>query len=187
METGLERIGRIAKLRRERLGLRQHDLASLGGPKVATVGKFERGAQENFPPRTQRQMEIALGWTPGVVEEFIAAVDEGSGTVDDWEYDLIHDDARPSVRVDVAWPEAGHATPGVEQAIAALSGVLRAVPQVNLNAAVHDGLMALLPHLHFEGGDGDADSTKPGGSAPTNLRPVDDLHVDEAAYNPEGE
>jgi transcriptional regulator with XRE-family HTH domain len=35
------------------------------------------------------------------------------------------------------------------------------------------------------GGDGDADNT--GGSAPTKLRPVDPLEVDEAAYDPEGD
>lgn len=36
-----------------------------------------------------------------------------------------------------------------------------------------------------KGGDGDADDT--GGSAPTRLRPVNPLEVDEAAYDPEND
>jgi transcriptional regulator with XRE-family HTH domain len=94
-ETGWQAIGRIAKARRERLQLKQEDLAAYGGPKVATVGKFERAAQERFPLRTQQQMERALGWSRGVIDEFVSAIDAGDlspSLVKDWEHDLIDED-----------------------------------------------------------------------------------------------
>lgn len=70
-ETGWQAIGRVAKKRRERMRLNQEELHLFGGPKVATVGKFERAAQPSFPTRTQKQMEDALGWLPGTIEKAI--------------------------------------------------------------------------------------------------------------------
>lgn len=90
-ETGWQAIGRIARLRRERLGLKQEDLARYGGPKVSTVGKFERAAQDNFPLRTQHQMETALGWSRTIIEQVVRWVDEGR-PAEDWEHDLIEED-----------------------------------------------------------------------------------------------
>ena len=66
-ETEWQRVGRLARARREHLGLVQGDLADYGGPKVSTVGKIERAAQAEFPTRTQHQLENALGWKRGEV------------------------------------------------------------------------------------------------------------------------
>lgn len=88
-ETGWMAIGRVAKARRERLGLKQDELANYGGPRVATVGKFERGAQASFPPRTQQQIERALGWPLGTIEDFVSAVDESVIETGEWEHELV--------------------------------------------------------------------------------------------------
>lgn len=91
-ETGWQAIGRIARLRRERLGLKQEEIAAFGGPGVSTVGKFERAAQESFPPRTQQQIEKALGWRRTTIEQVVRSIDEGRLTADDWEHDLVEED-----------------------------------------------------------------------------------------------
>lgn len=93
-EDRWQAIGRIAKKRRERLRLNQEDLTIYGGPKVATVGKFERAAQPNFPPRTQAQMEAALGWPAGTIAEYLDAYDSYDvlpSKLHDWERSLIED------------------------------------------------------------------------------------------------
>jgi len=87
-------VGRLVRARRERLGLAQGDLQAHGGPGVTTVSKVERAAQANFPLRTQQQLEHALGWRRGTIEEVIHAVDVAKDwdTIGpDWEFDLIDD------------------------------------------------------------------------------------------------
>lgn len=76
-------VGELVKRRRERLGLRQDELRALGGPGSATVGKIERAKQDGFPPRTQHQMERALGWPTGRIEELMFALAAGDD-VEDW-------------------------------------------------------------------------------------------------------
>lgn len=92
-ETAWEAVGRLVKARRERLGLNQDDLHLYGGPKVSTVGKCERAAQDRFPLRTQHQLENALGWRRGAIEEIISAVETSDWYADqreDYENDLIN-------------------------------------------------------------------------------------------------
>ena len=91
-DNAWEVIGRLAKGRRERLGLRQEELRQYGGPGVSTVGKIERAAQANFPLRTQQQLEKALGWPRGTIEEVIQSVDvdkDWDAIGPDWEADLL--------------------------------------------------------------------------------------------------
>ena len=71
-------VGRLVKARRERLGVAQGDLQKHGGPGVTTVSKIERAAQANFPLRTQQQLEQALGWRRGTVEDVVEAVTDGA-------------------------------------------------------------------------------------------------------------
>lgn len=77
-------IGELVRRRRDRLGLKQDELKARGGPGVATVGKIERAAQDGFPLRTQHQLEKALGWSLGTIEEVMADVAENAATADDW-------------------------------------------------------------------------------------------------------
>lgn len=95
-ETGWQVIGRLAKSRRERLGLRQDELAQYGGPKVSTVGKFERAAGP-FPLRTQHQMEKALGWSRTTIEQVVSWVEE-HGNADEWEHDLVEEEVPDMAR-----------------------------------------------------------------------------------------
>lgn len=76
-EDGWEIAGQMARRRRQRLGLKQEDLQQYGGPRVSTVGKFERGAQDHFPLRTQHQIENALGWKRGSIEDVLRVVRSG--------------------------------------------------------------------------------------------------------------
>jgi len=94
-ENGWQVIGRLARARRERLGLRQEQLRDLGGPGVVTVGKIERAAQATFPLRTQQQMEKALGWARGTIHDVVEAVDQAKdwdAIGPDWEVDLVERD-----------------------------------------------------------------------------------------------
>ena len=59
---GVAPLAEMVRRRREHLDLAQTDLASRGGPQVSTVSKVERGAQDRYNARTQRQIEKALGW-----------------------------------------------------------------------------------------------------------------------------
>lgn len=166
-ESGWQAIGRIAKARRERLGLNQDELAQYGGPRVATVGKFERAAQSSFPLRTQHQMERALGWTRGVIEEVIGSINVDQSAVEDWEYELIEENI-PDL--------GGPAEPLEEVSFSAakdtLVAVLRLIEPGFRNQAVRAALLAMAPFLSSRGideitggGDGHADNTRR--SAPT--------------------
>jgi len=94
-ETAWEAVGRLVKARRERLALNQDELHLYGGPRVSTVGKCERAAQDRFPLRTQHQFENALGWRRSAIEEIISAVKTNDWYADpdqrkDFENDLIN-------------------------------------------------------------------------------------------------
>lgn len=75
-ETEWERVGRLARNRRERLGLGQGELKDYGGPGVVTVRKLERATQPNFPSRTRRAMERALGWKVGEIDRLLRIHEE---------------------------------------------------------------------------------------------------------------
>lgn len=181
-ESGWAAIGRVAKARRERLGLHQNELAQYGGPRVATVGKFERAAQPSFPLRTQHQIEKALGWTRGTIEDFVAAVEEDSDIVADWEHDLINDEI-PDMSRPLALPEGAlEEEDPVTGAVGAIAALFRLVDPERVSDALRDAVQALLPYLSMqgatelgrqlrrdyppaEGGDGNAEESR--GSAPT--------------------
>lgn len=182
-ETGWQAIGRVAAARRERLGLKQDDLAFYDGPGVATVGKFERAQQASFPLRTQHRLERALGWSRGTIEQFVAAYSEGDLDMADWERDLIEESipdlGRPSI------PATEVDEPELASAVEALAGILRLVESDRLGEAVRDAVSAMLPYLAVKGatalglslrqshestrgGDGNADAPA-GGSAPNQV------------------
>lgn len=194
-ENGWQTVGRIAKDRRERLGLRQNELAARGGPGVSTVGKFERG-QGPFPLRTQHQMERALGWSRTVIEQVVNSIDSGQLSADDWEHDLVEEDI-PDMS---ATSSELFTSEDVDRAVSTVGYVLTLVRPSRREAAIAAALQALLPFLDAsgattlgqglrdafppnptEGGDGDADANS-GGSAPT--RKLRSIEVDEAAYDP---
>ena len=58
-------LGKRLRLRREQLGLAQHDLASRGGPSAATVRYAENGQAGPFRNATILAFERALQWEPG--------------------------------------------------------------------------------------------------------------------------
>lgn len=86
-------MGRVARARRERLGLKQELGPRLG---KTTVGKIENGRMENggkIPPRTQQHLEKALGWERGSVLELYRYVSTDMwdpATLDD-DYDMERD------------------------------------------------------------------------------------------------
>jgi hypothetical protein len=179
-ETGWQIIGRIAKARRERLGLKQDELSLYGGPGVATVGKFERAAQDSFPTRTQHQIENALGWSRTTIEQVVGSIDDGTLTAKDWEHDLINEDVP-----DLSKPMVAGGDDQLGQALDAIKVVLRLVEPGRIDEAVRRALVAVLPLLSHEeatslgeglrkafppeGGDGDAETAERG-SAPIELR-----------------
>lgn len=174
-ENGWQAIGRIAKARRERLGLKQDELAQYGGPGVATVGKFERAAQDSFPTRTQHQIENALGWSRTIIEQVVKSIDSGALTAEDWEHDLVVEDVP-----DLSRPRFSSGDRTLDEAVEAIRSVLRLIEPERMDQATRAALLAILPLLTTEGatklgaglrlafppegGDGSADTT--GGPAP---------------------
>lgn len=75
-ETGVQLLARLARDRRNRIGLKQGELSLYRGPKVSTVGKIERAVQNTWAVRTQHQMENALGWRRGTVRDILAAPEQ---------------------------------------------------------------------------------------------------------------
>lgn len=140
-ETGWQAIGRIARLRRERLGLKQEDLALYGGPKVSTVGKFERAAQDSFPMRTQHQMENALGWGRTIVEQVVKSIDAGELTAEDWEHDLVEEDVPDLSR---PFDPTGPAIDQFDAHTLALKALLATVPPERREEAFTRAVTALL-------------------------------------------
>lgn len=146
-ETGWQAIGRLAKARRERLGLNQDELAQYGGPRVSTVGKFERAAQDSFPLRTQHQIEKALGWTRGTVEQFVAAFDEGDLDMGDWEHELVVDDVP-----DMSQPRADLVSDDdAERAMQSLGLVFRLIPVMRREDALRAVMRTLMQFMDEEG------------------------------------
>ena len=146
-ETGWQAIGEVAKLRRERLGLNQDELAQYGGPRVSTVGKFERAAQPSFPLRTQHQMEKALGWNRGTIEEFVAAVEEGHPLAAEWRVDLVFEDVP-----DMSEPREVRDTDQVRsESLEAFAQVFRLVPEDMHEDALRAALVAILKFLDNDG------------------------------------
>lgn len=88
-------LGELARARRVRMGLKQGDLARLGGPGGTTVGKIER-AEQRVPVRTRQQLEKALGWKRGTVDAVLEAADstwrDDEGLWADYRRGLINDD-----------------------------------------------------------------------------------------------
>lgn len=181
-ETGWQAIGRIARSRRERLGLKQEDLADYGGPGVSTVGKFERAAQESFPLRTQQQMEKALGWSRTIVEQVVSSIDEGTLTAEEWEHDLIEEDVP-----DLSGTQAKPPAVTDDEQLAAFIAVWRLIDADRRDEALRAAVLAIVPMLTAqgfeqleasqpagdvlgEGGDGDADDT--GSSAASQVPEV---------------
>ena len=70
-------LARLAKERRDFIGLSQEELAQFGGPRKSTVGKIENARQRSFPPRTQQQLEQALGWPRGPIPDAFGAPEAG--------------------------------------------------------------------------------------------------------------
>lgn len=66
-------LARITKERREFIGLSQEELATYGGPRKSTVGKIENARETSYSPRTQQQLEKALGWSRGSVRMILLA------------------------------------------------------------------------------------------------------------------
>lgn len=190
-ESGWKAIGRIARARRERLGLKQEDLADYAGPRVSTVGKFERAAQDSFPLRTQHQIEKALGWSRGIIEQVVSSIDKGHLTADDWEHDLVFEDVP-----DMSRPTGPPAEDGSTAAqIEAFASVFRLLVEERRDEALSAALLAILPLLDHDGatrlgrglrstfppdgGDGTADDT--GGSTSTSEPPVNETEEEKAA------
>lgn len=211
-ENGWKAIGRIAKARRERLGLKQDQLGLYGGPGVSTVGKFERAAQESFPLRTQHQMENALGWSRTTIEQVVNSINENALSVDDWEHDLIHENVPDLSRPVTSIPEEDSAS--TTRGIEAFATIFRLLDPERLDEALRAALLAILPFLSHDGavrlgdtlreafppkgGDGNAEDSDRG-PAPTkepeagpanqpatgNVRELKPWEVDEAAYPPD--
>lgn len=69
--TEWQRLGRYVKERRERLRLTQHDVASMGGPSVATVRNIEAAIHTSYRGKTFTQLEDVLGWERGSVNDIL--------------------------------------------------------------------------------------------------------------------
>ena len=169
-DKGWSAIGRIAKARRERLGLKQDELALYGGPGVATVGKFERAAQASFPTRTQHQVENALGWSRTIVEQVVKSINDGSLTEEDWWHDLVEEEVP-----DLSRPAAPSSGTEVDEALGAIRSVLRLLEVEKLDDAVRRALLAILPLLSVEG------ATKLGQGLRTAFPPGDQGGFEEVA------
>lgn len=73
-----QRLAKEVLARRLGLGLKQTDLADLGGPSYLSVSLIERAAQGRYRGLTLSKLEAALGWKPGTV----AAILDGSAGED---------------------------------------------------------------------------------------------------------
>lgn len=94
-KAGADLLARLARERRDRIGLKQDELALYGGPRVTTVGKIERAAMPTMAVRTQHQLENALGWKRGTVRDILTAPEQewwsGEALREDFEESLIED------------------------------------------------------------------------------------------------
>jgi hypothetical protein len=75
--TDWVRVGRTLRARRAELGLpSSKDLGPRGGPSHYTVRRMEAGDAEVFSARNVSNLEKALDWPPGHIEDLIAATTE---------------------------------------------------------------------------------------------------------------
>lgn len=168
IETGWQAIGRLARQRRERMGLRQDELSARGGPGVATVGKFERAAQARFAPATQHQIEAALGWEHGTVQHFVEEWDfaDGQDAFPDWQHELIEGNL-PAMGGDAeASPERISALSAYVHAFESLFSLVD--PDLR-DAALRAALLALMRYVR--GGDDPAADGSAGDPGPVDDRP----------------
>jgi transcriptional regulator with XRE-family HTH domain len=121
---GMELLAKMTRLRRERIGLGQDELADYGGPAVTTVGKIERGVQSRYAPRTLQQMDKALGWPRGTCAEIISAPLEGwwESQGDDYEHQWVEWDLP-----DLTEPSRPHADMGLGDLLAELTYRVKAM------------------------------------------------------------
>ncbi|SEM49799.1 hypothetical protein SAMN05660976_05280 [Nonomuraea pusilla] len=66
-----QRLGRYVRERRELLRLTQQDVTSRGGPSIATIRNIEAASRDSYRGLTYSQLENALGWEHGSVDEIL--------------------------------------------------------------------------------------------------------------------
>jgi transcriptional regulator with XRE-family HTH domain len=87
-EQGCRDLGRLLKIERDRLRLRQKEFADAIGVPLRTYGPIERGHNRSHKPWTMDRIEIALCWQVGSVERVVN--EEGPPVlVDDPEFDRL--------------------------------------------------------------------------------------------------
>jgi transcriptional regulator with XRE-family HTH domain len=69
-EQAMERIGRLIKEERIKLGMTQEPFAEHTGLDAKTISSMERGTRIAWE-QSQRKVETALGWRPGSIQEVI--------------------------------------------------------------------------------------------------------------------
>lgn len=111
-DAGWKYLGLMARLRRLYVGLKQEELAQYGGPGKTTVGKIENARMDALPPRTQQQLEKALGWRRGSVREILAEPEEDywNPAVLEHGYD-VEQDGNAIEWIEAPLPDLTHGTP----------------------------------------------------------------------------
>lgn len=66
-----ERLGKIARQRREELELTQAEVAGLAGIATQTVHRLEKGSRPSRHMSSWSKLERALGWLPGSVDAIL--------------------------------------------------------------------------------------------------------------------
>jgi transcriptional regulator with XRE-family HTH domain len=69
-------LAQVVRERRENIGLSQEEVYEYGGPKKSTVGKIENARETSYSTRTLQQLEEALGWDRGAVDQLLAVADQ---------------------------------------------------------------------------------------------------------------
>ena len=75
MEQNARRLAEAVLARRAALGLSQEDVADRGGPSTTTQTKVEAGRGAGIRGRTARDLEDALQWKRGSIDELLAGRD----------------------------------------------------------------------------------------------------------------
>lgn len=65
-------LASAVRSRREKMGLRQADLEEYGGPSSGTVRNIEQAARTRYSTKTKVQIERALRWRDGLVDDILA-------------------------------------------------------------------------------------------------------------------
>jgi transcriptional regulator with XRE-family HTH domain len=66
-----EQLGKIARRRREELGLTQAEVAGLAGIATQTVHRLEKGVRPSRYTSSWSKLERALGWLPGSIDAIL--------------------------------------------------------------------------------------------------------------------